>query len=250
MIVSRAVGGPHILKHGSLEIPFQIDFVPRKQLTIHVHPEMRLEVLAPEGKEVSAVFDRIEARVNWIAKQWRHFERYQPCEPARLYVSGETYVYLGRQYRLKIRQGQNSSVKLKGRFLHVEHSKIKDRDALRLLVESWYTEHAKAMFESRLAYCLERCASLKLESTPHLLVRSMKRRWGSCTRKGTITLNTDLVKTPVHCIDYVIVHELCHLKIHDHSPAFYRLLSRLMPDWSQKKARLDSQVWGNGGRYQ
>ena len=245
MIVSRAAGGPHVLKHGSLEIPFRIDFVPRKHLTIHVHPEMRLEVLAPKEKEIRDVLDRVDARAKWIAKQWRHFERYQPTEPARSYLSGETYVYLGRQYRLKLLRGPSTSVTLKGRFLQVENSDIKDIGAIQLLVEHWYANHAKAMFETRMACCIEHCVSLKLQSLPKLLVRSMKRRWGSCTRKGTITLNIDLVKTPVHCIDYVIVHELCHLKVHDHSPAFYRLLSRVMPGWPQRKARLDSQVWGN-----
>ena len=247
MIETRVVGGPHVLKHGSLEIPFQIDFGVRKQLTISVYPEMRLEVLAPKGREVSAILDRVDRKAKWIAQQWRHFERYQPTEPARRFISGETYVYLGRQYRLKVHTGQNSSVKLKGKFLHVEHNDSKDRIGLRSLVASWSCDHAKAIFESRMSVCLARCSSLKLPLLPKLIVRPMKRRWGSCTKQKRITLNVDLVKAPIYCIDYVIVHELCHLKIHDHSPAFYRLLTRVLPDWPQRKARLDSQVWGDAG---
>ena len=235
------------LKHGALEIPFQIEFGVRKQLTISVYPEMRLEVLAPQGKDVSAVLERVDRKAKWIAQQWRHFEQYQPTEPARRFISGETYVYLGRQYRLKIRTGLNSSAKLKGRFLQVEHWDSKDQSALRFLVKVWYDEHAKAIFENRMSVCLANCPSLKLPSPPKLFVRPMKQRWGSCTKRGRITLNVDLVKAPIHCIDYVIVHELCHLKIHDHSPAFYRLLTRVMPDWPQRKARLDSQIWGNIG---
>jgi predicted metal-dependent hydrolase len=75
---------------------------------------------------------------------------------------------------------------------------------------------------------------------PTLTVRKMTRRWGSCTKSGTVALNIDLIKVPLTFIDYVIVHELCHLKVHNHSPAFYRLLFRSMPDWKQRKERLDS----------
>jgi len=81
-----------------------------------------------------------------------------------------------------------------------------------------------------------------MPAAPTVTIRKMTRRWGSCTKRGTINLNTDLIKVPLTFIDYVIVHELCHLKVHNHSPAFYKLLTRSMPDWRQRKARLESFV--------
>lgn len=236
-------GHAYLLKHGSLEVPFKIEFCDRRQLTIHVHPDMRLEVLAPTGRELDSVLDRVEARSGWIAKQWRYFERYQPTCPPRQYVSGETHLYLGRQYRLKVLKALESSVKLQGRFLKVWHVDKDDHFGIEELVSEWYRDHARKLFANRMTICLSCCKSLNLASTPKLSVKTMKRRWGSCTKSGNISLNIDLVKAPIHCIDYVIVHELCHLKIHNHSPAFYRLLTRIMPDWEKRKDRLDSQVW-------
>lgn len=243
MIENSQPGGGYLLKHGGFEIPFHINYSERSRLTIHVHPEMELEVLAPTGRPNDAVLDRVEARAPWIVKQWRFFERYQPTQPDRQFVSGETHRYLGRQYRLKVTQASEPSAKLLGGFLHVSQFDILDPSATKELVERWYQEHATSTFARRFEICWEFSKSLNLKSRPNVSIRKMRKRWGSCTKAGNISLNLALVKTPVHCIDYVIAHELCHLKIHNHSPKFYRTLDRILPDWQFRKQRLESQVW-------
>jgi predicted metal-dependent hydrolase len=239
MIERGPAAGRYLLRYGSLAIPFDLRQTERATLKIDIHPDQRVEVFAPANKSLESILARVERRAGWIAKQWRFFEQYQPTQPARRFVSGETHVYLGRQYRLKVTRGPVSQVKLSGRYFWVQHSDPNDTTAIARLLEEWYVAHAMALFKARAKAWIARSRALALRDCPTLAVRAMSRRWGSCSKRGTITLNVDLVKVPLPYIDYVIVHELCHLKIHNHSPAFYRLLTRVMPDWRERKERLE-----------
>lgn len=240
MIQNVQPGGGYLLKYGSCEIPFRINQAERSKLTINVFPDMRVEVLAPSGKPLDAILARVDRRAQWIVKQWRYFEQYQPPQPERRFVSGETHVYLGRQYRLKVSKASASNVKLIGRYFRVQHFDPGDASAISTLLQGWYLRHASELFAQRAKHWLSECPALSPPMAPNFQIRHMSRRWGSCSKKGTITFNVDLIKVPLQYIDYVIVHELCHLKVHNHSPAFYRLLTRCMPDWRQRKGRLDS----------
>jgi len=232
--------GHYALASNGERIPFDLEFRKRRRLNITVHPDMRVEVLAPITSSVEQVLTRVERRAGWIQRQRRFFEQYQPKQPDRRYVSGETYVYLGRQYRLKVRAGLHGSVKLVGKYLYVTIVEREKASEVKRLLDQWYLDHAQRLFAHRLQHCLALARSLGLPSPPRVLVRKMTRRWGSCSRSDTVSLNVDLVQVPIHCIDYVIMHELCHLRVHDHSPRFYSLLTRCMPDWRQRKARLEA----------
>ena len=240
MIETQASDGSYVLCYDGQRIPFRIEYRKRKKLAISVTPEMKLEVVAPEDSATKKILDRVERRAQWILRHWRYFEQFQPPYPGARYVSGETHIYLGRQYRLKVHNGSAEAVKLIGKFLNVWTSDREDRERVRKLLEMWYREHAERNFEQRLRTCVGQCRSLKLVCQPRVAVRKMTRRWGSCTKAGNVLLNINLIKAPIHCVDYVIVHELCHMQVHSHGPAFYRLLSRCMPDWAKRKARLNT----------
>jgi predicted metal-dependent hydrolase len=240
MIENGQADGGYLLTFDKKQIAFCIERRKRKTLAITVHPDLRLEVVAPEDRSDTQVLARVEKRTRWILRQWRYFEQFLPKHPGRQYVSGETHVYLGRQYRLKVHERKQEDVKLTGRFLHVWVGDRANCGRIHALVDEWYRGHASRVFQQRLLLCLDRCPSLKLSSIPRLTIRKMRHRWGSCTKSGNILLNLELVKTPIHCVDYVLVHELCHLQVHNHSPAYYRLLSRCMPDWERRKARLEA----------
>lgn len=243
MIENGQPDGGFVLCYGGQRIPFRVEFRKRKKLSISVHPDMRLEVVAPQGSTTDQVLQRVEKRAGWILRQRRYFERFQPTHPGPRYVSGETHLYLGRQYRLKVRDGAPEAVKLVGRFLHIWTRNREDCDGVKSLLESWYRDHAERVLQHRLRVCLENAPSLKLRTQPRLMMRKMTHRWGSCTKSGNLLFNVSLIRAPIHCVDYVIIHELCHLLVHSHSPQFYRLLTRCMPDWEKRKARLESCAW-------
>jgi predicted metal-dependent hydrolase len=106
------------------------------------------------------------------------------------------------------------------------------------LIDRWYRRHARRVFEERLKACYPRVESMGIPY-PDLAMRTMKSRWGSCSAAGRMTLNLKLIQVPRSMIDYVILHELCHLKEHNHSPAFYALLDRVLPDWRERRERLN-----------
>lgn len=223
-------------EHVSVSVAFQ----PRERLSVSVHPDGSVTALAPASRSLEDVLTHLNRRRSWIARQRRHFEKYQPLPIEKRYVPGETHLYLGRQYRLRVHGSEHTSVRLVGRYFEVFVRDPKQSLTIAAAMRQWYQSHAERIFRDRIAVCLAAAASSLRHTGVKVRVRPMWRSWGCCSRAGLISLNTDLVKTPLHCIDYVLVHELCHLTVHDHSPAFFRLLGRIMPDWRHRKERLDA----------
>ena len=191
---------------------------------------------APQTASTEEVTARLEERAAWIARQRAYFEQFRPERAAQRFVSGASLWYLGRQYRVKMIEGRGPA-KLVGQYLQVPAA---DEATCERKVKDWYRQRARAQFEHRLEICHAKAKAVLKVDMPPLVVRQMVRRWGSCTAGGKVILNTDLVQVPVHCIDYVIVHELCHVKVHGHDKAFYRLLACLharLPEQSEGSAR-------------
>lgn len=211
----------------------------RRTLAISVLPNGVLELIAPQRAELADVVKKVVKRSSWIARQRRAFLELNATRPAGRYVSGATHRYLGRQYRLKVAKGDVSKVALKGAYLLITLPKIDEartKDAL----EQWYRHQARQQFEKRLGKWEEWCLNRKLPM-PRLRLLRMPKRWGSALKDGTICLTPELIQAPSACVDYVICHEICHLKYPDHGRGFWALLQQLCPTWKQLKARLERQ---------
>lgn len=223
--------------HEEFQLDYELRRSDRKTLEIGVHPEGKLVVIAPNNADIEKIEEKLEKRISWIT---RHLQETQSSifpQPKR-WLAGETHRYLGRQYRLRINDGETSTVHLKGAFFEVTVSDRHNADSIQRAMESWYRKRAQPIFEQRLARCLQACKPFLASEPPDLVIRKMQKRWGSCTPSGRILLNLDLIKVPLPCIDYVITHELCHLEVMNHSPTFWRLLSKCLPDWEKQRQRL------------
>jgi predicted metal-dependent hydrolase len=256
------------LTYGADTIRYEVRFLASRQtLAIEVHPDSRVLVRAPLGCPEALIAERVKKRAGWISRQLAEFERYRPRTPARQYVNGESHLYLGRQYRLKLVMGDTTNVtKSQGAILDArsapaggapgmgcikltrgqllvmlpgESGAERGPDQVRALLHRWYLDRARAVFTEVLDASL---LHFKNVEQPRLIVRAMQSRWGSLSRAGSMTLNVNLVRAPRPCIEYVVIHELCHTKHRDHDARFFKLLGQVMPDWEQRKQRLEAAL--------
>jgi predicted metal-dependent hydrolase len=231
---------PHSLKYGQTVIEYQLAYSERATLAIHVHPDTHMTVEAPRGSRIEEIEKRVHKRAAWILRQQRIFRRFSFDIPPRKFVSGETHRYLGRQYRLKVIQSIDGkeSVKKEREQILVYIRRKNDKEKVRRLLHAWYRRQALEVFSERLEAWFPRFEHYIIKQ-PRIFVRQMRSRWGSCTTNGKLMLNLKLVMVPRQFIDYIIVHELCHVVEHNHSQAFYKLMSRIMPDWEEKREKLN-----------
>ncbi len=223
------------VQYGKTKINFTLSRSKRKTLAIEVHPDLLVKVIAPIDASLKSIEDKVIKRGSWIIKQIQFFESFLPRTPKREYVSGETHLYLGRRYVLKVKKSDKSEVKLKGGGLLVF---LKGNSKAQAVLAGWYKSHTEAIFIKHLKKNIQAFGNFGINEPP-LSIKRMKRRWGSLTSTKNLILNPELIKTPVKCIDYVIIHELCHLIHPHHGKEFYELQEQMMPDWRRWKDRLE-----------
>jgi len=209
-----------------------------KHINIRVKPNQEVILTAPlktTDKHIAFVLNK---RAAWIDEKIAFYKEYQDQKPKE-YVSGEGFKYLGRQYRLKVIEGDTEYVKLQKGFFYLY---VKDKDNLqrkKRVLNNWYRDKADEHFQK----ILKRYQTIVQLEVTNVRVREMRTRWGSCNpAKSFINLNSELIKKPRYCIEYVIFHELAHLIYPNHSREFYNYLTLHMPDWKKRKSKLESTV--------
>ncbi len=206
-----------------------------KNINIKVKPSGEVILTAPSKTTKEHIALVLKKREDWIDKKIAYFQTHQQRE-RKAYVSGENFVYLGRNYRLRVIENARESVKLQQGYLNLSVKDKNDFKRKEKLVKKWYFEKAKLHFQK----AVKKYQPVVGKEVQRIQIREMKTRWGSChTTKSYINLNVLLIQKPTKCIEYVIFHELAHLVYPNHSRAFYNYLSVHMPDWKVRKERLE-----------
>ena len=232
----------HSIRYGRRTIAFTVERRARRTLEIAVEPDASVVVSAPLGASSQVIAEKVRKRAAWLRRQQDFFSQYQPRTPERRFVAGETHLYLGRQYRLKVVPHAQTGVKLTRGFIVVQSREPYRAERTRQLVEGWYRIRGHAKFAERLEVSLARFPQPEAFRPRGLIVRRMRRRWGSLSPSLRLLLNRRLIEAPVDAIDYVITHELCHIAEPRHSAAFFALLDRILPDWPRRKERLERRL--------
>ena len=212
------------------DIPIQVQKSQRRKTAEIEVNRGTVRVLIPDNLPDERLHDLLSKRISWIKDKIRKQAEVQVPAPKE-YVSGESFTYLGRNYRLKVVQSKEENVRLlAGRFV-VETPDLSDHGKIHDQLQLWYWRHAtKRMTEKVLRFS----KSLGVEPRS-IAIKDYQARWGSCTSQGDIFFNWKIIIAPHRIVDYVVVHELSHLVRHDHSPEFWRSVKRLVPDYQSEK---------------
>jgi predicted metal-dependent hydrolase len=231
----------HEIVEGAHVVSFELRFSKRKSIGICVTPKSKVQVTAPEGLELERVLLAVRRRMSWIVNQLKEFEKVRFLDKTSNYESGQTIKYLGRDYMLRVYEAedfQEERVVLEHSILRVDIKDRSQQERINLMIEEWHRNEALAYLGEKFENLFQIVKKYGI-SKPQFYLRRMDKRWGSCTPTGLVYLNPELIRLPSHCIELVIMHELCHLKHANHSKEYYFLLDTVMPDWKVRERDLE-----------
>ncbi|HCC07886.1 MAG TPA: hypothetical protein DEP72_06990 [Clostridiales bacterium] len=233
------------IKYNGKVINYEIVKRKKKNVSITVQAEGKVIVSLPFSVSAKKIEEIVSSKAEWILNKIEVMKKKSDSIKEKKYISGEKFLYFGDEFDLDIIKDDT----IKKDAVRINEDKIEIRiksdfadnqEKVKKELNKWYMVEAKKYINFRVEMCVER-----LGIRPELVrIKLLKRTWGICTSKGIISLNWRLIMTPVEVMDYVIIHELCHLKHHNHSKDFWSLVGVYMPDYKKKRDWLKH----NGGR--
>ncbi len=226
--------------HENVSFGYHLILEERKTMSATVFPSQTLLVKAPQEATDDKIHDFLRRKYRWILKQKRYFAQFG-AQRRKSFISGEKFQYRGRSYKLLVSKGEDR-VSLHHGTLKVYTPSPGSSTRTSKLLDEWFAERAYKAFSERLSACFP---LFDYDDIPSLSVRRMTRRWGSYSQKDNrIILNCDLIKASTRHIDYVIIHELCHITHRKHNRDFHSLLESKLPQWRKLKTELELRLLG------
>ena len=201
-----------------------------------VRPDKSLAVRVPLRTPLKDIRAFVTHRAEWVLKVWKKLDA-RPT-PQQGYGSGALFMFQGQAFRLEFEVGSRRSLQLRDGLLVLTAAEMPPEETVRRIIDSWYRKQALTIVKERSIAC-HRMMQEEEIPLPAITIRPMKTRWGSYSyQTRRITLNLNLVKAPPACLDYVIIHELCHIKVRHHGPDFWRMVSLYQPDYLSERRQL------------
>lgn len=223
---------------GSFVYHYDLIMQDRKVLSLTVKPDLSIVLKSPHGAESERIELFLQKKWFWLEKQLSFFKKYQRKIYRKEYISGEGILYLGKQYKLMVKKSSKDRVVMTKGMMMVSTSKgTDDRRHTKRLLDKWFDEKREQVFHDRYELMKEK---FEYKVMPRLAVREMQKRWGSFLENDVVVLNPKLIHTSRDCIDYVMVHELCHVKYKNHDTKFYAFLKKKFPTWEKVKDKLET----------
>ena len=228
-----------IITHNGQPLPYELHRKKVKNINLRIHTDCKVAVSAPPSVPLAYVDRFVMSKADYILSAQAHYRDIQRLSPAtRDYIDGEIFHLLGQPFILLLLQGDQKSVEIQGNYLRLTTQDIHNTKQIKAQIDNFSTEQCQMVFLELSNQIAPLFQSYGI-AMPEIRMRMMKSRWGSCMpTKSIITLNKKLIETPTTCIEYVVLHEYCHLIHPNHSKDFYNLVAHFMPDWAVRRQAL------------
>lgn len=223
--------------HQAGDIEYRVVYSRRRTLGISVLPDSSVIVRVPLRTSDKTIDRIVREKSSWIIRHRDNYRNRIENRPASLFANGGIHLFRGNECVLKIEKSKKTYVAFSDHTIGMGLERTDDAKAISKLLYKGYKDEAVKLFPEIFEAVLARYKDQDFRPSA-LIIRTMKRRWGSCSSKGVITLNTALIKLPDLYLEYVITHELCHLKHHNHGPQYYKLLGELCPEWKSIRKKI------------
>lgn len=218
-------------------IEYTVKYSGRRSMGISISPYSGVVARVPYNTSGRKIEEMILKKHDWIIKILNQHQSLIRLDPEK-FVNGAEVIYRGKKHTLKFLQADRYSIRRLGEsIIEIGLNGRQEPELIKLMLENWYKSVAQRIISHRFIEILEKHGSYGFAPSG-FTVRTMKKRWGSCSYKGKIAISSDLIRLDDIYTEYVIIHELCHLKHHNHGPDFYKLLSEVFPEWQRLRKEL------------